>query len=497
MVSFGELHLTESGSLFNSYVELTLNNARKETRADTSEHTLAVLPFKILGASADEERDYLRVGLADSLITKMSNVRSLTVRPTSAVLRYGARGEDVAATGRELKVESVLDGSVQRAGDRVRVTVQLVRAGDGKLLWADTYDTDFKNIFQVQDEISAQVAEALKVQLTGSARERLTRRPTDDIEAYQLYMRGNYYLYKFTPDGLQKAVQYFNKAIERDSTYALAYAGLANAYGIASSSGDDKTALRAEAASIKAVELDPTLADTHAALAAWRFWLRRDVRLAQDSFNRALELNPKSAITHYNYAWFLTATSRFDEAERHMRRALELDPLSPAINADQGLPLFYARRYGEARRRFGHALESDADLWFAHVGLGETCEALRDFACAVGELERAVALSNGDPSVRTLLSRALALAGRKEEARRMLNEVTTEGAPRHASSYYVALAYVALDERDEAFAWLDRAISERDKWVDWIIVDPRLDPLRDDARFNPLPRRAGFERPSG
>lgn len=472
----------------------------KERAQNKTAHdrTLAALPFKFLGAGA--EGDYFGVGLADSLITRLSNIRSLTVRSTSAVLKYGGRDHELAIVGRALRVELVLDGTVQRAGDRVRVTVQLVRVTDGKSLWGDTYDVAFVDIFQVQDTISAQVAEALRIQLTGSERERLAKRPTDDIEAYQLYLRGTHHLYKFTPDDSQQALRYFNEAIARDPTYALAYVGLSNAYGIAASFGDDESARRAEAAALKAIELDPTLAEVHAALAGIRFWQKRDARAAQDSFSRALELNPNSATVHHYYAWFLTATARFDEGEKHLRRALELDPLSPLLNVDQGLPLFFARRYDEARARYARALEFDDESWYAHLRLGEACEAAEDFARAVSEFERAVTLSGGDPVVRAQLARALALAGKKKEAQRLLDELSAKDAQPLSSPYYVALAYAALDNPDEAFAWLDHARAEGDKWLGWMNVDPRLDPLRSDARFHALLQRAGSERspsPSG
>lgn len=435
------------------------------------------------------EENYLGVGLTDSLITKLSNIHSLTVRPTSAVLKYGAEGSDTTAAGRELRVESVLDGAVQRAGDQVRATVQLVRVKDGKPLWAETYDAEFQNIFQVQDEVSAQVAEALKLQLTGGERERLVKRPTDDLEAYQLYLRGNYHLYKFTPYALQKALRHFNEAVGRDPAYALAYAGLANAYGIASSFGDDEAALRAEAAAAKAIELDPTLAEAHAALAALRFWQKRDSQSAQDHFIQALELNPNSATVHHYYTWFLTATGRFDEAGKHVRRALELDPLSPTINVDQGIPFFYARRYGEARARYESALEFDGESWYAHLRLGEACAAAGDFERAVREFERAVQSSNNDSSVRAQLAHALALAGKKREAQRLLDELTAKDeriareGHQTASPYYIALAHAAMNNRDQAFAWLHRAHREGDKWFGWLQVDPRLDSLRHDSRF--------------
>lgn len=465
------------------------NADQTKTELKVSERTLAVLPFKLL--NQNDETNYLSVGLADSLITKLSNVRSLTVRPTSSVMRF-ANEADAARAGRELKVETVIDGTVQQAGDRVRVSVQMIRAADGKSLWANTFDAQIINIFQVQDEISAKVTEALKIRLSGDERARISRPPTDNFEAYQLCLRANYHLYQFTPDGVKQAIELFNRAIALDSNYALAYAGLHNAYGISASFGNDEAAQRAEAAARKAVELDPSLGEAHAALAATLFWNKRETVKAQESFDRALELNPNSSVIHHYYSWFLIATARFDEAEKHLRRALELDPLSPGINVDQGLPLFFNRRYAEARSRYEQALKSDANSFYAHLRLGEACEGAGDFVCATGEFERAVALSNDDSMVKTQLARSLALEGKRDEAHRLLKGLTAKDAPR-VSPYYLALAFSALNETDNAFDNLNLALTEQDKWIGWAKVDPRLDPLRRDIRFNDFLQRSDFK----
>ena len=239
------------------------------------------------------------------------------------------------------------------------------------------------------------------------------------------------------------------------------------------------------------MELDPTLGEAHAALATTSFWNRREINQAQTSFDRALELNPNSSVIHHYYSWFLIATARSDDAERHMRRALELDPLSPSINVDQGLPLFFARRYAEARARYEQALKSDANSFYAHLRLGEACEGAGDLVCALEEFQRAAALSNGDPMVKTQLARSLALAGKRDEAHRLLKELTAKDAPR-VSPYYLALAFSALNEADQAFEYLNRALTEQDKWVGWAKVDPRLDTLRRDVRFDDFLRRSNF-----
>jgi TolB-like protein/Flp pilus assembly protein TadD len=462
--------------------------ARNEEKA-VPEKTLAVLPFKLLNPNG--ETNYLSVGLADSLITRLSTVRSLTVRPTSAVLRY-ANESDVANAGRALRAETVIDGTIQQAGDRVRVSVRLISVADGKPLWADTYDAQFVNIFQVQDEISDRITEALEIRLHGDERARIARPPTNNFAAYQLCLRANHHLYQYMPDGLERAIELFKRAVALDANYALAYAGLSNAYGIAASFGDENAAMRAGFAAAKAVELDPALGEAHAALAVTEFWNKRQTNKAQNSFDRALELSPNSPVIHHYYSWYLIATARFDEAETHLRRALELDPLSPSINVDQGLPLFFAGRYAEARARYEQAAKLDANIFYAHLRLAEACEGAGDFARAIVGLERAAALSNGDPIVKTQLARTLALAGKRGEARRLLEELTAPDAPR-GSPYYLAAAFAALGETDEAFDQLNRALAEQDKWIGWSAVDPRLDSLRRDTRFSDFLRRVNGE----
>lgn len=473
-----------------AYLAVSKSPAKADAAPEGFGRTIAVLPFKLL--SPNNENDYLSVGLADSLITKLSNAHSLTVRPTSSVIRYASGETDPAAAGRELNVESVLDGTVQQAGDSVRVTVQFVRVSDGSLIWADSYDAPFVTIFQVQDEISARITESLKIRLTAEERMRLERRPTENIEAYQLCLRGYYHLYKLTPDDVRTSLRYFNEAIALDPNYAFAYAGLAYANGIASSFNVPQAAQLAENAAVKAVTLDPDLGEAHAALAAIQYWGHHDAGKAQDSFVHSLELNPNSAVTHQYYGWFLVATAHFDEAERHFRRALELDPTNSAISFDQGLPLFFDRRYAEARITFARSLELDNNSWYGHMWLGEACGEAGDLECALREIKRASELSPSDPIMPAIRARMLGLAGKKDEARQILRTLTAKDAS-PGSSYFIALTYAALGDRDNAFASLERAIKEKDKWLGWVKVDPRLDTLRQDARFDDLLRRADLK----
>lgn len=451
--------------------------------------SIAVLPFANI--SADAENEYFCDGLAEELLNALVKIENLKVAARTSAFSFKGKNTNVAEVGRALNVNTVLEGSVRKSGNRVRITVQLVSASDGYHLWSERYDREMKDIFDVQEEITLAVVGALKVKLLGKEKAAVLKRYTDNIEAYQLYLRGNYHLYKFTPDNLQQAIRYFDGAIAQDPDYALAYTGLAAAYGIGTDFGVESGAAQMEANARKAITLDPTLAEAHAMLAAFSFWNKQEVAQAQDEFMRALKLNPNSVIVRHYYSWFLIAMARFEEAQEHLRRALELDPLSPSINVDQGLPLYFSRRYAEARVCCERALKLDANFGYAHVRLAEACEGVGDAACAISEFERALAIVY-DNTVKVQLARALASAGRKEDARRLLEELTTPEAALSTSPYYVALAYAAISESDKAFDKLERALAERDKWIGWMKVDPRLDSLRSDPRFQDLLRRMRF-----
>lgn len=442
--------------------------------------SIAVLPFKQLASAGGDEN--IGLGLADALITKLSGLRQILVRPTSAIFKYGQSEEDVAEIGRKLKVSTVLDGSVQRSGERVHVTVRLLRVADGMPIWAESYDTEFNDVFQVQEAISTKIASALSLQLNEDERQRLAKRPTEDIEAYQLYLRGVYHLGRFTVEDHNQAVSLFNQAIARDPSFALAYANLGNVYqfGMISTVKDQNQAkAKAVAAFQKALSLDPALPELHAAMAAIEFWGFHNARAARESFTRAMVFNPNSTLAYQQYAWFLVATGNFKEAKEIQRRAFEIDPLTPA---DQSMPFYYERDYETARAIAERESASDPHNWLGPMRLGNVYEGLGDYARAVANFERALALQ-APSDIRAHLARALAGAGKTEEARRMLNEIISSKGPQLPSPYFIALAYVALGEKETAFKWLDRARAENDKWLGWLKVDPCLDPIRRDARF--------------
>ena len=450
--------------------------------------SIAVLPFRLLGDQASDE--YLGSGMADALITKLSNIRQINVRPTSAVIRY-AKSEkpDPLAAGRELGVDSVLEGTIQRAGDRVRVTVQLISVRESKPLWAHSFDERFTDIFTVQDSISAQVAEALTLKLTGEERKLLAKRYTDNVEAYQSYLRGRFFLNKRNEEGLKKGIGHFTEAIEKEPGYALAYAGLADAYSVLGfyqfgTLPPEESFQRAKAAALKALELDETLSEAHASLALAKVDVDHDEAGAEREYRRAIELNPNYATAHHWYSDFLATMDRQTEAMAEIKRALELDPLSLVINATLGERLFYARQYREAALQLRRTLEMDESFGPAHYLLGLTLEQMGMYDEAIAELNRARELSGGSPWMVAALGHTLAMAGRRAEAQKVLLELKQLSTRRHVSPYDIATVYTGLGEKTQAFEWLQKLYKAHTKRL--LIADPRMDSLRLDPRFQEM-----------
>jgi TolB-like protein/Tfp pilus assembly protein PilF len=450
--------------------------------------SIAVLPFRPLGTSTGD--DYLGLGMADALIIKLSNIRQISVRPTSAVIKFaGETKTDPIAAGRELNVDSVLEGSIQRAGERVRVTVQLISVRESRPLWAHTFDERLTDIFTVQDSISTQVAQALTLKLTGEEQRLLAKRYTENVEAYQAYLRGRYFWNKRNEESLNKSITYFNEAIARDPSYALAYAGLADAHSVIGFYQFGKlppaeSFQKAKAAALKALELDETLAEAHASLALSVNDVDADEAGAEREFRRAIELNPSYATAHHWYSDFLALTGRHEEAMRETRRALELDPLSLVINATLGERLYQARRYDEAIAQLRKTLEMDAAFAPAHYLLGLALEQKGLYEEAIAELGRARTLSGNNPWMVSALGHTLALAGKRNEAQRILLELKELSKARHVTPYDFAVVYQGLGQPEQVMEWLQKL--HKDKLRRTLKDDPRMDALQQDERFRKL-----------
>ena len=455
--------------------------------------SIAVLPFEPLAAGPDDE--YLGLGMADALITRLSNLRRLRVRPTSAVREYTGRSRDAAAAGRELQVDAVLDGTLQRSGDRIRVNVQLVSVGEAAPLWAAQFDAVATGIFELQDAISRQLAHQLSLKLTRREKERITRRATLDPEASQAYIKGWFFWNKRTADGLDKAVECFNEALGRDPGFAQAYAGLADCYllmPLYANLPSTEAFPRATVAALRALDLDPTLAEAHTSLAYARFFYDRDWAAAERSFRRAIALNPTYPTAHHWFAYYLTALGRHDEAVERGRRALALDPLSLVINSDLGFVLYFARRYDEAVAQLKKTLELDPGFAYGHFALGHALLQLGRAEAAVAELTRAVDLSGGGTAMLAAQGMALAAAGRPDETRAIVAALEERARTGHVEAAHFAFLAIALGERERALDLLARACDERSRFVVFLNVWPIYDPLRGEPGWRDLVRRVGL-----
>ena len=467
---------------------------QEATREAPSVRSIAVLPFEPLTGNPDDA--YLGLGLADALITRLSNLRRLTVRPTSAVRRYLGVDRDPAVVGRALQVDAVLDGTLQRSGDGLRITVQLIGAREAAPLWAAKFDAKATDLFALEDSISQELTEELRLRLSRQERDRLSRNPTPDPEAYDAYLRGRYFWNRRTLDGLEKAISSFRRAIDLDPDFALAHAGLADCYVLLPLYGafaPREVFPEAIAASERALSLDDSLAEAHTSLAYARFLYERRWAAAERGFRRAIDLNPGYPTAHQWYAFLLAALMRHEEAIGQARQARDLDPLSLVINADFGMVLYFARQYPAAVQQFRKTLELDPSFAYAHFGLGLAWQERARLEEAVEEQRRAVELAPRSPAYQAALGQALAWAGRPEEARRILADLEERAAREYVESSDFAFLWTALGEPERAIDRLEQACEERSRFVAFLATWPIYDPLRTHPHWPGLLARAGLE----
>jgi adenylate cyclase len=486
----GALLISDSADLESSETALlsqqrTRNSAIDEVQARTP--SIAVLPF--VNMSVDREQEYFCDGLAEELINALSKTEDLKVAARTSAFSFKGKDVKVSEIGQALNVGAVLEGSVRKAGNRLRIIVQLINASDGYHLWSERYDRQMEDVFEIQDEITLAIVEALKVKLLGAERAALLRRYTENTEAYHLYLKGRYYWNKRTE--LKKGIEYFQQAIELDPNYALSYVGLADCYNLlAGHSGlsPKETFPRAKVAALKALELDGKLAEAHASLGFVMYRFDWDWLGAEREFKRALEMNPSYATANHWYGEFLALMGRFGESIAEMRRAQELDPLSLPINTDMGQSFFFARQYHQAEEQFRKTLEIDPNFVRAHVLLGECYEQMLRYDEAEAEFQKAVEQSGGKTLTLAALGHAYAMSGKRTAAQKMLDDLVELAQKDYVSPYDIAVIHTGLGEPDLAFAWLDKAYQDRSVWSVCLQVDPRLDTLRQDARFTELLR---------
>jgi TolB-like protein/DNA-binding winged helix-turn-helix (wHTH) protein/Tfp pilus assembly protein PilF len=464
--------------------------ATSPVNAPETIHSIAVLPFKPLGSEMNNE--LLGLGMADAVIGKMSKLKQLIVLPTSSVLKYTDRTFDPIATGRTLHVDAVLSGTVQHSGDHVRANVQLVTVNNGRTVWSEKFDQTFTDIFGIQDAISDSVARSLVLNLTADEQKQLKKHYTINVAAYDSYLMGLHFWGQRSKDGLEKAINYFQQAVEKDSNFALAYALMADCYYLQVFYGYNpapENTAKANAAAERALLLDDSLAEAHVARAMVRSLQKKD-QLTMESLRRALELNPNLAIAHLRYAWCLSAYGQLNDSVREMKRAQELDPLSPTNNAALGMILVYARQfpasldycYRAAELAPNEALVQE-NLAIAYALNGMSQQAIEHYQ-RVGEL-------NPDKKGDDLawVATVLVSAGRKPEADSMMPEILDLATAGKADPYNIAVLYAARGEKKSAFEWLAKALETTQMIGPLVRYDPQLDALRSDSRFAALLRQ--------
>jgi TolB-like protein/Flp pilus assembly protein TadD len=457
----------------------------------TGPKSIAVLPFKPL--VADSRNESLEIGMADTLITKLGGINQLIVRPISAVRKYTALDQDSVAAGRELGVDYVLEGNLQMVGEKTRATVRLLSVKDGFAIWTDKCDQQCATIFELQDAVAQQIAGALALRITGDQKKQLAKHYTENTEAYQLYLKGRYFWNKRTVDGLQEAVRYFGRAIEIDSNYALAYAGLADCYALLGNDGaisPDEGFVKAKAAATRALEIDDRLAEAHTSLAFAIAGYHQNESDAEPEFKRGLELNPNYATGHHWYALYLYQVGRRDEALSEMKRAKDLDPLSLVINAELGLAFVWVGQYENAIAQLQKTLEMDESFIRTHQILGKVYLHQKRYDEAIGECEKARQLNNDNQSL-VQLGYAYAVSGRKSEAQSTLTRLIELWKQGRALPSDVAMVYTGLGDRDRAFEWLEKSYAKHEN-LSFLKIDPSFETLRSDPRYVSLLRRAGL-----
>jgi TolB-like protein/DNA-binding winged helix-turn-helix (wHTH) protein/Tfp pilus assembly protein PilF len=460
---------------------------------------LAVLPFENL--SGDSQQEFFSSGLTEEMITQLGDLEPnrLGVIARTSAMQYKGAKKDTRQIGRELGVDYILEGSVRREGDRVRITAQLIQVKDQTHLWARDYDRNLRDILALQSDVAGAIAREIKLKLSSDESTRLASAPELNPEAYELYLKGRYFWNKRTEDGFVRAIRYFEQATALDPNYAQPFAGLADAYALLGSMPNQEISRgeampKAKAAALKALQLNDSLADAHTSLAFVEMQYEWDWAGSQKEFKRALELNPNYATAHQWYAVWLISQGKQDAALEEERRAQEADPLSTIIKTDTAQLLLYAGRYDEAVRQAQRALEIDPGFQLAHIYLGEAYTAKQDYQAAISEFQKALANSKGDPWATSTFARTYALAGQRRKSEAILRDMLHGVKNREDLALSLAIVYTAQGENDQAFAWLEKGYQRREGGLIFLNVTPDFQSLHLDPRFDDLAGRVGLPR---
>ena len=462
-------------------------------RGSTTERkSIAVLPFRNLSGNADD--DYFSDGISEAILTQLWKIGDLKIISQASAPYYKDSTKSLHDIGRELGATTILHGSVRRSMDRIRIVGELVDVQSNAHLWGDSYDGNLKDVFEIQTNVAHKIADALKANLLPLGAGRTAKKPTENLEAYNLYLKGRFFWNLRTRD-LKKAIDLFQQAIALDPAYAAAYSGVADCYttlGYGSFLAPDDAFPKAKAAALRALELDSTLAEPHASLGYFKFYYDRDWTAAEKQFQTAIALNPNYGLAYDWYGYYLTAMERLQEARTMFKKALEIDPLSVPFHTDLGFTLYYGGLYDEAVKEFKASIEMDPTYALAHLWLGRTYQEKKMYDEANAEYKKTFA-SVPDWTVGiAAMGYVYGVSGGRTEALQQLQHMKSMSSKKFVTSYGVALIYTALGDKDQAFEWLNKAYDKRENWLVWLKLDPRWIPLRSDPRFVDLVRRVGL-----
>lgn len=462
-------------------------------RSHPAIQSLAVLPLTSL--NADPAQNYFADGMTDALITELAKISALRVISRTSVMQYKGVNRYLSEIANELQVDAIVEGSLLYSGDRVRITIQLLQGTPERHLWAESYERKINDILALQNEVTRAIATEIKAKLTPQEQAYLTRVRQVDPEAYQAYLKGRYFWNKRTSEGFNEAIECFNQTIAIDPSYAPAYAGLADCYNLLSDYdvlSPMEAVPRAKAAAERALAIDSTLAEAHASLGFASTRYNWDWIGAEREFQRAIELKPNYAIAHHWYALLLTMMGRFQEAMIEINKAQNLDPLSLIINTNIGWLNFFERNYDLAEEWLRRTLEMDPNFISAHVKLGWVYEQQGKYEQAIDQFKNVLALSMDETNVMALLGNSYAISGKRDAAKKIVDQLIEQSKHRYISPYWIAVIYACLGEKDNAFDWLKKAFEERSSGLVWLKVEPKLDTLRSDPRFSELLQTMGF-----
>jgi eukaryotic-like serine/threonine-protein kinase len=453
--------------------------------------SIAVLPFDNQNQNPDAE--YLADGVTESIINNLSQLPDLRVSPRSTVFHYKGKGTDPVAVGKELGVRAVLTGRVVQRGDNLTISVELVDVRDNKQLWGEQYNRRVVDALALQQDISREISGRLRLKLPGSGDQQLTRRNPRNAEAYQLYLKGRYYLFKGTQDGMAKALENFNQALELDPNYALAYAGLADVYyGQADVKYSPRDSMpRMKAATEKALQLDDTLAEAHNSLAIVSYVYDWDWSTAEREFRRAIELDPNYVFGHHQYGWLFALSGRQTEAANELARASQLDPLSPLVTVDNNISYVLSKQYDRGLAFAQKGEEMDPNFFLAHFVQGWIYDKKGDYQKSIAKLQRARQLED-QPWISCWLGHAYAASGDRQNAQKTINDLSELSKQRYVSPYFTATVYAGLKDKEKTLEYLEKAYQDKSVWMVWLKVEDIFDFLRPDPRFQDLQRRVGL-----